>query len=284
MSGENIGFANLRGSGLLTSFLEAQGQSATVQASFDPDANVEGDEILSAELPFNVLDVSLDPDSLDITPKDALMLPNSTLQYSATGLFQGADGDVSWDLSSDVVWSTDEPTLAALLNSNRSRGLAISSATEVGTTLVAAQRSSGDGGESFPQETVTVGAADEESEVARIQALQIQTPDEELVSGATVTITALADIGPGDSTVASQDISSGVVWFSSDPNLAAISNASNARGVLSVLTQEPDQSITLTARFFDTDRQDNEVSASIELVLNPSPPAEPADGEGEPAN
>ncbi|MGJ8669937.1 MAG: hypothetical protein ACSHXK_10660 [Oceanococcus sp.] len=275
VSGDEIGFPNLRGSGLLTSFLDAKGQSATVSATFDPDADVEGDEIISAEIPFNVFDLSLDPDSLDITPKDALMLPNSVLQYAVTGVFQGEGDDVTWDLSTDVVWSSDEPTIAALLNSNGSRGLAISSATAVGNTLVAAQRVSGDGGEEFPQVTVTVGALDEDAEIAIIQALQLQVPDQPLVSGDIATIRALADIGPGDQTLGSQEISSGVVWFSSDPELAAISNASSSRGTLTVLTEQADQTVTLTAKFFDSSRQEGEVSASIDVVLNPSPAEEP---------
>ena len=273
-SGEDVGFANLRGTGLLTSLLDAQGQSSTVSATFDPDSSVEGDEIVSAEIPFNVLDLSLDPASLDITPKDALMLQNSTLQYSVSGTFQGNGESVNWDLSQDVLWSSDEPSLAALLNTSGSRGLAVASPSQVGTTLVAAQRVSGDGGEEFPQVSLTVGAADEEADVAQIQALRIQGEDEALVAGASVRFKAIADIGPLDQTVASQEISSGVVWFSSDASLASVSNAAISRGVLTVLTDQADQMITLTAKVFDSSRQEQEFTATVDLVLNPSPAEE----------
>lgn len=273
---DEIGFANLRGLGQLTSFSGAGGQSTTVKASFDPDSEVEGDEVISADIPFKVLDVTLDRASLDIAPKDALMLPGTTLQYAATGQFDGPDGPQNWDLTRDVVWSSDDPSLVGLLNSNGSRGLAIASGGTVGATQVAAQRvaPSSDEEQIFPEVDVTVAALTEDDPVAQIQALHVAIDDTDLVEGAIATLTATADIGPQDQTVNSQDISSGVVWFSSDPQAASISNADSSRGVVTVLSDQADQTVTLTARFFDTRRQEQEFTDSIEVILNPSPPEE----------
>ncbi len=268
---DDVAFANLRGAGQLTSFLSAQGQSSTVTASFDPDSSQDGDEIVSTAIPLNVLDVSLDPDSLDITPKDALMLPNTTFSFAVTGDFSGADGDIRWTLTRDVVWSSDEPGIAALLNTNGSRGLAISSPSEVGPVLVAARRVSGDADDALPEVSLTVGALEAEDPVAKIQALRLEAEDEALVQGALVRLSAIADIGPEDETIASQDISSGVVWSSSDPQLASVSNASSSRGVVTVLTDQADQRVTMTARYFDSSRQEERFTQTIELLLNPSP-------------
>ncbi len=278
---EDVGFAGLRGTGVITSLVEAGGSSALVSATFDPDSEVEGDETVTPAITLNVLDVTLDPQSLDIQPKDALMLQGSTLAYSVTGQFSGPDGDVTWDLTRDVVWASDEPELAAVLNTNGSRGAALSSTTQTGVVEVSALRVGGDGPEDAPLTTLIVGSEEqaeegEEIEVAEVYAINVEIAEGEPVSGQTTELRAIADIGIGEAQ-ATQDITTLVVWSSSDPSVAYVGNQSGGRGVVSILSDAMDQNVTITARYFNEAKQERDVIGTIELLVNPSPEEEPAE-------
>ncbi len=279
---EEVGFAALRGTGVMTSLIEAGGLSAQITATYDPDSEVEGDETVTPAVTMNVLDVTLDPASLDIQPKDALMLQGSNLAFSVSGDFSGPDGDVTWDLTRDVVWTSDEPALASVLNTNGSRGLALSSSVSNGLVEVSALRTGGDGPDEAPLTELIVGseevAEDDEVEieVAEIYALNVEVESGEPVSGELTELRAIADIGIGQAQ-ATQDVTTLVVWTSSDPSIAYVGNQSGGRGVVSVMTEEMDQSVTITARYFDQDTQELDVSGSIELLVNPSPQEAPAE-------
>ena len=278
---EDVGFSGLRGTGVITSLVEAGGLSAQITATYDPDSEVEGDETVTPAVTMNVLDVTLDPNSLDIQPKDALMLQGSSLAYSVSGDFSGADGDITWDLTRDVVWASDEPTLASLLNSNGSRGVALSSSVTTGLVEVSALRVGGDGPEEAPVTELTVGSTeqaedDEEIDVAQIYALSVEVESGEPVFGELTELRAIADIGINQAQT-TQDVTTLVVWTSSDPSIAYVGNQSGGRGVVSVMTEEMDQTVTITARYFDLDMQELDVSGTIELLVNPSPEETPAE-------
>lgn len=278
---DDVGFAGLRGAGVITSLVEAGGSSAQVTATFDPDSEVEGDETVTAPITLNVLDVTLDPASLDIQPRDALMLQGSSLAFSVTGEFSGPDGDVTWDLTRDVVWASDEPTLASVLNTNGSRGIALSSTALTGAVEVSALRVGGDGPEEAPATTLIVGSEEqaedgEEIEVAEVYGLTVEIAEGEPVFGQVTELRAVADIGIGQAQT-TQDITTLVVWTSSDPEVAYVGNQSGGRGVVSIMTQEMDQNVTITARYFDEELQARDVIGTIELLVNPSPEETPAE-------
>lgn len=283
ISGEEVGFVNSASSGQVTGFDGAAGLSAELTATLDPDSSVEGDEIESSAIPFKVLDVAFVTDSLDISPKNALMLTGTSLQYSAMAKFNGNDGEFDWDVSNGVLWSSDDTEIAAVQNAIGAVGLAINLGDAIGAVQVGAtmRRYGADESvftDSLKEVDLVVGAVEEDDPLAVVQAINIATDDAEFVQGETYRLRVVADIGPEDQVLDSQDISSGVSWSSSDPSLAAVSNAASSRGLVSVLTAEADQTVTITARYFDSNRQEGRFSAQLQIVLNPSPPEpEPAE-------
>lgn len=266
-----VAFTGARGSGVVTSTAEAQGLSTQLTARFDPDVTVEGDEFLSSPVALQVLDVSLDPTSLVITPVDGLMLHGSRLQFALSGDFVGNDGPLSWDLTRDASWLSSDTSRVFASNTNGSRGRAIATTDEslVGDVTISALRLFGDGPDTAPSVTLTLGAENEGDTILQAQSLDIVASRSSITRGETLVLTAIAQVA-NDSLTGTQDISSKVIWSSSDESLLRISNASATRGRVVVLTDLADQQVTITARYKDR-QQLNEVSAQLQLTINPSP-------------
>lgn len=276
LSDAEVAFAGLRGPGLVTSFDDAAGRSAQLSASFDPSSTVEGDEILSNVVAVEVLDVALQPESLAIAPQGALMLHSSQLPMRAAGRFSGNDGELDWDLTNDVIWSSDNTALLGIGNQSGSRGFAFAAASGQGPVVVSAVRSGTDGPETAPSSTVLVASDSDEGEPFVIGDLQLESDQVAGESGDQITLRAIAMIG-NDNVQGSQDISTLAVWSSSDPSVALVSNAPGSRGLVRLVGEGTDQSVTISARFFDSNLQDERFEASLQLVVNPSPDQEPGE-------
>lgn len=265
-----VAYTGVRGSGVLTSFLEVPGQSTELTARFDPDSSVEGDELLSNTVSVQVLDLSLDTESLSVSPSEALMLNGSTLQFTASGRFTGNDGEIEWDLTRDVSWSSNDSSTLLVSNTNGSRGFAISSGDleDIGVITVSAIRQLGDGPTTAPSASVTVGAVEEGDPVVEVTGLSVSAPVDSVSRGTTVALSAIADLA-SETLSGTQTITPLVIWRSSDESIAVVGNAASNRGVVTVLTDAPDQEVSFTATYASAN-QDAVLQASITLPVNPS--------------
>ncbi len=270
LSDSAVGYASARGTGVITSVFEAPGQSAALSAVYDPDSSIEGDEITSNSVEFKVLDVSLQADSLAVTPQDALMLLGTGRAYQVNGRFSGTDGEIDWNLTRDVLWTSSDTALLLMSNQNGSRGFALSSVVDRGIALASALRSAGDGPEVLPTARVTIGAADDAGSLLDIRSITVSGGNAELSSGSTLALTAEARIA-NETLSGTQDITTSVVWSSSDESVAVVGNASGSKGVVTVVTTAQDQKVTITAAYFDTSQQADAVMGSLELSVNPAP-------------
>ncbi len=268
-----VALAGLRGAGVVSTIIGAEpGDSATLSISYDPDSTVEGDELGTDPIVVTVADAPLVPESLVISPADALILPATGLSYTVSGLFSGPDGDFARDMTRDVLWSSSNLLTASVSNVNGSRGFAIGSGTVLGKLTVAATRLNDDGPDTAPVANLTVGAeVDEDGErfnVIGLNALTISAEDNTLVRGERLRLKAIGELDNGLITTA-QDLSLSVVWSSSDETVARVANGASLKGEVVVVTDEVDREVTLRADYFITDVQEQPVFAEFVLTANP---------------
>ncbi|MBN2160453.1 MAG: Ig-like domain-containing protein [Spirochaetes bacterium] len=122
--------------------------------------------------------------SIDVAPSSATKNPGETQQFTATGTY--SDGTTQ-DLTTQVVWSTDDPAVATISNGSGTNGLA--TAVSGGTITITAERGSRSGTATF-----NVNAAD--SVHPYISSVKLLAP---IVGGTTrvrVTFSETMDINP----------------------------------------------------------------------------------------
>jgi uncharacterized protein YjdB len=167
--------------------------------------------------------------SVAVTPSPLRLARGTALGLRALGTY--SDGSVQ-DLTALAFWGSLQPMLATVGNAPGREGLV--TALGEGTAMV----------------TATVGAHGGSGSVvvttARLSSLGLQPSTAQAKVGSTVPFRALG--GFSDDTT--QDISDRVLWTSSNPAVADISNGVGSRGLAVALA--PGES-TITARFADVD-------------------------------
>ncbi|MDW8283104.1 MAG: Ig-like domain-containing protein [Myxococcales bacterium] len=164
--------------------------------------------------------------SIAVTPTSPLVARGTTVQFVATGTY--SDGSTQ-DLTNAVTWSSSTAA-ATISNAAGSHGLA--TATARGMTTISATLAGKTGSTSLAVSDATLSA------------IEVTPSDPTLAKGTTVQLVATGTYSDG--TV--QDISSLVSWTSSDATVAAVSNASGSRGLVSALAAG---NAMLTARLGD---------------------------------
>jgi uncharacterized protein YjdB len=177
--------------------------------------------------------------SLAITPTNPSIALGTTLQFTATGTY--TDGSKQ-DLTSTVTWSSSDSTVATLSNAAGSKGLATS--VVQGTTTVGALVN---GVSTSTQLAVTP---------ATLVSLAISPSNVSIALGTTLQFTATGTY-TDDST---QDLTTAVIWSSSDGTVATLSNAAGSQGLATGTKQG---TVTVGAVL-------NGITASTRLTVTPA--------------
>ncbi len=170
-------------------------------------------------------------ESITVTPAQAIIAAGATQQYTATAIF--SDGTtLNW--TSAVSWQSDNSAVT-ISNAVGSNGLA----TAINTSVTG---------------TITITATDTVNNITSSATLSITdiplsqivvVPQNQVVSlAATPTLQYIATGLYGDSQT-TQDITPYVIWTSSNPAVATISNAGGSNGVVTIVATG---STTITAR------------------------------------
>lgn len=192
------------------------------------------DGITASTTSFQVLSGTLV--SIALSPSNPTITAGSTLPLTATGTY--ADGTTS-NISNQVTWTSSNPAVLSI----DGNGVATANAVTAETTVTVTATS----GSTTASFTVTVYPASG----AAVRTVVIAPSSASLVPGATQQFTATATYADG--TV--QDVSSSVVWSSSNPAAATISSTGLATGVAT-------GSAEITA-------QTDGVSSSVPLTVSP---------------
>lgn len=175
--------------------------------------------------------------AIAITPANGSLVLGTTLQLAAAGTY--SDGS-SKDVTSTVLWTTDDASVIQISSDMGVAGLAMSSGE--GTTKLHA--TSGDVTASV-EVTVTP---------ALVTSLQVSASAAAVNVGDTAQLSSLATYT--DSTM--MDLTESVTWTSSDENLLTVSNNAGTRGLVTAVASG---TVKVTATL-------GSVSASYDLTIN----------------
>lgn len=167
---------------------------------------VEGRTVLFVAAPALV--------AIELSPTQPSIAVSTTVQFVATGTYTDSS---TQDLSSQVRWTSSEPTVGSVSNTSGSRGLA--TALTQGTSTIGAE---------------FLGMAGQMLLIATsatLNALSITPTNPTRAPGTTQRFIATGGFSDGTT----QDVSSLVSWTSSSVNVATISNAPETRGVVTML-------------------------------------------------
>jgi len=153
--------------------------------------------------------------SIDVTPSLPSIASGTTLQLTATGVYDDA---TTQDLTDSVTWSSAAPGIATVSNATGTRGLV--SALAVGSSLVSA---TGPGGVTG---STTLGVSD-----ADLESLAITPSSPSLAAGLLLPLTATGTYSNGST----QDLTDSVTWTTTDATVATVSNAVGSKGTLNAI-------------------------------------------------
>lgn len=152
--------------------------------------------------------------SITITPADSTAPLGSKPALKATGTYEGG---VVKDVTADVAWSTDDPTIATVSNATGSKGQV--SPLALGKTTVRAKLEGIEG-----STTLTVTKA-------TLASIAISPPSVTAIAGTKQQLKATATYSDG-STV---DVTTTCTWSTSSAAVATVSNATGAQGLLTAV-------------------------------------------------
>jgi len=205
--------------------------SASASGTTNITASWQG---VSGAATLTVSDAMLD--SLAIEPGTSSLAKGSSSELKLTGVFSD---NTTQDLTLEASWSSDDTELAEVSDAQESKGVV--TGKKLGTVSVRA---------AFQDKTASATLVITD---AILKSIAITPPDASVPMGAEVTLTATG-VFSDDS---SQDLSSTVVWTSSDTSIAVVSNAAGSKGKVTAIQTG---TVSITA-------QRNDVSASVELVV-----------------
>lgn len=198
------------------------GQAAEVVVA-DDDLNRDYDDDSDGLTNLDEVSVATDPldpnsyiVSIDVTPTNPSIGPDTTQQFTATG----TDTDQSaQDLTAQVTWSSSNSGVATISNTAETEGLAAGIA--VGSTTISASLSSVSG-----STELTVASGELESIVV--------TPTDIAIALNTTQPFTATGIFSDQST---QNLTSRVTWTSSDNEVATVSNAVGSEGLVTSIME-----------------------------------------------
>jgi len=177
--------------------------------------------------------------SISIIPENHSISQGSKFQYKATGLYSD---NTTQDITSQAIWSSTNDNIVILSNSANDKGLAI--AALAGSATIKAKFGSIQG-----QANITVTQA-------VLQSIKLFTDNPFLPLGTSSQISATGIYSDNSA----QDITNQIIWESSNPNIAQVSNSQGRKGFVTALSKG---STTIKAVFDD-------FTKSIELTITDS--------------
>ncbi|MFT3836836.1 MAG: Ig-like domain-containing protein [Myxococcaceae bacterium] len=148
--------------------------------------------------------------SIAVQPTIPSAAKGTRVQFTAWGIY--SDGNAA-DISNQVVWNSSDTTVATIQNGAPSPGLA--NAVGIGTTSIEATLT-GIGGST----TLTVGAP-------TLSTIAVTPANSTVPQAGILQMTATATYSDGST----QDVTTQVIWSSSMPSIAGVSNASGSQGL-----------------------------------------------------
>ena len=153
-------------------------------------------------------------DSIAVTPTNPSVAKGRVQQFVAIGTFSDA---TTQNLTTQVTWASSDPTIATISNAAGSQGLATT--LQVGAATISATLGTISG-----STTLTVSAA-------VLDSIAVTPAAPSVAAGRTQQFTATGTF----SDATTQDLTTQVTWASSDPAIAAISNAAGSQGLATTL-------------------------------------------------
>jgi hypothetical protein len=154
-------------------------------------------------------------ESISVTPQDAHIPNGESGQFAAMGMY--SDQSTS-DLTDQVTWSSDTPSVATISNASGAQGRALAVAT--GTSTIAAAL---DGLTASTLLTV---------DPAALVSITVSPTNVSVPKGTTEAFTATGNYSDGSA----QDLTSQVSWQSATPSVATVSNAAGSHGLATALS------------------------------------------------
>jgi trimeric autotransporter adhesin len=153
--------------------------------------------------------------SITVTPSDPPTINQGTFtQFTATGMFSDGSDSFTQDLSSSVTWTSTNSLVADIDASGKATG------KTAGTTFVAAAWS----GVTSNSVTLTVTGME-------LQSINLEPLNDTVYHMKTSYFTAWAIFSDGVTTSDPQDVTTSVVWTSSDPSIATIGQYRTGEGM-----------------------------------------------------
>jgi len=149
--------------------------------------------------------------SILVTPFNISLPSGVSRQFTATGTFSD---NSTQNVTSQVTWSSSQPSTATVSNATGSAGLVVGAAP--GTSIISATSATGLAASS----PVTVTAA-------TLVSIQITPSNATIANGLTQQLAATGTYTDGST----QDLTSQVTWASSNPAATTVSNASGSNGL-----------------------------------------------------
>ncbi|HEX2569635.1 MAG TPA: Ig-like domain-containing protein [Polyangia bacterium] len=154
--------------------------------------------------------------AISVTPTNPSLARGTTGQLTATGIYTDT---TTQDLTTQVVWTSSDGTLATVSNAPGTQGLA--TALNTGNVTVSASQGNVTG-------TVTLAVT-----AAQVVSIAVTPVNPSLARGTTLQLTATGTFT--DNTT--QDLTTQVTWSSADANIAAVSNADGSQGLATAVNQ-----------------------------------------------
>jgi hypothetical protein len=154
--------------------------------------------------------------SVAITPANPSIPRGATVQFTATGAY--SDGSTQ-NLTTQVTWGSSAMNVAVVSNAPGSKGLATGLAGGMTTVTAALNGVAG-----ATQLTVTM---------AMLTSITVTPANGSLAKGSSQPYTATGHYADGST----QNLTSGVVWMSSAPMVAIVSNGGRSQGVVSAVAE-----------------------------------------------
>jgi hypothetical protein len=169
--------------------------------------------------------------SIEVTPKGPTIALGTSQQFMATGTFTD---NSTQDITSSVIWSLSDETIASISNDASSKGLAQS--LSVGTTGVKATS----GGISGETSLTVTGAA--------LVSYKVTPVNPTVIKGTTQQFKATGTFADNST----QDLTAVSSWTSSAPAIATISNAPGTQGLATAIAGGTTTIKASFGNFFDT--------------------------------
>jgi len=154
--------------------------------------------------------------SIQVTPINPSIAASTTLPFIATGTFTDT---TTQNITDQVTWASSDPAVATISTADPGRGLA--TGVTPGTTTISATKGTISG------ETVLTVTD------APLISIQVTPVAPSLAKGRSLSFIAIGTFGD----TSTQDLTTQVAWASSDPAVAAISNAPGSEGKATALAE-----------------------------------------------